>query len=179
MQKQLCRGSVRKGLEKRPQRWQAMLGCDPLCTSVKWRKRHGKEQDCISVIVFGVTLVLMMIKVLYLQSEVSSLSTRQTRTCCIAQWHMPLWKNQYFQNNNHTPQECACRWVYVCMVPRLHGLFLEEGQSLGSTQLQCRLYYINRISRIQGNFRAKRLVLYLPLQQLFVSLIAALSKNPE
>lgn len=94
MQRQLCRGGIRKGSEKWPQRWQAVLAFNPLCTSVNWRKLHGEEQDCVSVTGFGVTAFLMLIKLLHLRSEASSPSTRKRRTRCIAQrMNMQRWKN--------------------------------------------------------------------------------------
>jgi len=35
IQRPLYRGGIGKGLEKWPQRWQVMLACNPLCTTMK------------------------------------------------------------------------------------------------------------------------------------------------
>lgn len=80
---------------------------------------------------------------------------------------------QHFQNNTHTSQGMG---MYVCLVLGLHRPFLEEEQSLGCIAAAMQAYCIKGISKIQSNFRLKWLVLYFALLQLYVSLIAALSK---
>lgn len=80
---------------------------------------------------------------------------------------------QHFQNNTHTSQGMC---MYVCMVPSLHRPFLEEEQSLGCIAAAVQAYYIKGTSKIQSISRPKWLALYFALLQIYVSLIAALSK---
>lgn len=129
-----------------------------------------KEQYCISVSSLEVAGLLTLIQLfLQLLPQASSLSTTKIRTCCSAQ-SMTM---QYFQNSTHASQGTC---MYMCVVPGLHRPFLEEEQILGYVAAAMQASYIKGISKIQGSFRPKWLVLYFALLQLYVSLITALSK---
>lgn len=120
MQRQLCRGSIRKVLEKWPQRWQwclLLILCAPL-----WRELGGRAQFFSSATGFGVTAWLMLTKPWHSPSEATSLSARKVRTRCLVQglqvFTVWICNSGKITASKTTPthfRECACRCV------RVHG----------------------------------------------------------
>lgn len=166
MQRQLCRGSIRNVLEKWPQKWQVMLAFNAFCITVKgtqWKGTRFLQGDwlwgnSLTDADQAITLTIRSKFPVYKKSKDTLHCAGSLGIYCM---NMQLGKNYCFQDNIRTPHTSwnVRAGVCVCTVAGLHRLLLGQVQSLGCAQLQCRLCYVKGISRIQGNFRPKWLLL--------------------